>query len=86
LRCGRPPAFWLTVKARPLDARPCVVTPGSTADFELGDCEELVAAYPLDAELVRELSWSVSGRDMRDGLGRGRSSAAFVAQRYTLTP
>jgi predicted cupin superfamily sugar epimerase len=35
----------------------CVVTPGfDYADFELGDREELIAAYPLDAELVRELT------------------------------
>jgi uncharacterized protein len=35
----------------------CVVTPGfDYADFELGDREELVTAYPLDADLVRELT------------------------------
>jgi predicted cupin superfamily sugar epimerase len=35
----------------------CVVTPGfDYADFELGDRDELVTAYPLDAELVRELT------------------------------
>jgi predicted cupin superfamily sugar epimerase len=35
----------------------CVVTPGfDYADFELGDREELLAAYPADAELVRELT------------------------------
>ena len=35
----------------------CVVTPGfDYADFELGDREELSAAYPLHAELVRELT------------------------------
>jgi uncharacterized protein len=35
----------------------CVVTPGfDYADFELGDRKELVAAYPMAAELVRELT------------------------------
>jgi len=35
----------------------CVVTPGfDYADFELGDREELVAAYPSCADLVRELT------------------------------
>ncbi len=35
----------------------CVVTPGfDYADFELGDRDELATAYPLDAELVRELT------------------------------
>ncbi len=35
----------------------CVVTPGfDYADFELGEREELLAGYPLDAELVRRLT------------------------------
>jgi uncharacterized protein len=35
----------------------CIVSPGfDYADFELGDREDLAAAYPLDAELVRELT------------------------------
>jgi predicted cupin superfamily sugar epimerase/uncharacterized protein YdhG (YjbR/CyaY superfamily)/GNAT superfamily N-acetyltransferase len=35
----------------------CIVTPGfDYADFELADGEELVVAYPLEADLVRQLT------------------------------